>query len=888
MEILDLSGIWQCEIPGQSAPIRLPGTLDESHIGFPDSTEKQWHLENARKLGFWQEGDPIVTRLTRKYTYEGQAKISRKLKWMIPAGKRVFLECERARHVKLYVNGQEAPWYQPVSISTPYVFEITPYVTGNDSFLFLSDNTYPGWPYEPIIRSSAAADETQTNWNGMLGYLRLRIENQVFLSNARVYPHHDTLDVCAVLDAACHWHGVIHLDSEALEQNLSKVIDIQSGITEVWIRNARIKENLPLWDMEEGNLQTLSLSAMGLETKTVHFGLRSFQAKEGHFVLNSRRIFLRSEANCAVFPETGYLPMTVEAWKEILKTYQSYGVNCMRFHSHCPPEAAFFAADELGMLMQPELSNWDPKDAFSNGEKKQYYQTELMQILNMLANHPSFVMLTLGNELHTNEEGHAFMDQLLSDARTFDNTRLYANGSNTHYGLTGEDPQSDFYTSMAYFEDSLRATSNDFQGWLNQEYPNTQRDYSDAMKKIRTKTQQPVFSFEVGQYEVLPDFDEIADYRGVTEPDNLRLIQKRVNATDMKDAWKKLVEASGELSLLCYRAEVEAALRTEDYSGISLLGLQDFPGQGTALVGMLNAHLKPKPYDFAQPKHFNLFFRDVLPLVLLPKFTFFSGETLSAQVKLAHYGKTTLCGRCMWRLEGDGFSIKGDLPEVNTPAGGLFDLGTIHLSLPETQGAKKLTLTVDYCGATNTYPLWIYADEMPVCPSGVYECREMDDYAYEVLSAGGCVYLSPDQDKMSEAIPTQFSTDFWSVCSFPNQAGCMGQFIDTDHPIFQHFPTEKYTDWQWWLMATSCALPLPDGCRPIISEMPAITSIRPLAQLYEQKRGKGTLIVSSMALHRKLQFPEARALQREIYNYCRILDSHSDSCSHNHSLSEGL
>ena len=204
----------------------------------------------------------------------------------------------------------------------------------------------------------------------------------------------------------------------------------------------------------------------------------------------------------------------------------------------------------------------------------------------------------------------------------------------------------------------------------------------------------------------------------------------------------------------------------------------------------------------------------------------------------------------------------------------MFNLGTIRLSLPEILEAKKLALTVDYCGAANTYPLWIYSDEMPVCPTGVYECREMDDHAHEVLSVGGCVYLSPNQDKMSKAIPTQFSTDFWSVCSFPNQAGCMGQFIDTDHPIFQHFPTGTHTDWQWWTMATSRALPLPDGCRPIISEMPAITAIRPLAQLYEQKCGKGTLIVSSMALHQKLQFPEARALQRAIYHYCENLGPH--------------
>ena len=109
--------------------------------------------------------------------------------------------------------------------------------------------------------------------------------------------------------------------------------------------------------------------------------------------------------------------MDVGSWKGILQKYRDYGVNCMRFHSHCPPEAAFTAADEMGMLMQPELSHWDPEHAFESEEARAYYRTELRQILRSLACHPSFVMLTFGNELQAGETGHAFMDTLLKEAR---------------------------------------------------------------------------------------------------------------------------------------------------------------------------------------------------------------------------------------------------------------------------------------------------------------------------------------------------------------------------------------------------------------------------------------------------------------------------------------
>ena len=865
----DLSGLWQCEIPGRCAPMRLPGTLEENGIGFPDDPSKQWKADEVRRIGFYRDGDPIVTRLTRKYTFEGQAKISRRVDWAVPEGQRVFVDVERARSLRLLINGREGPVCHPATLSTPYSFEITELVTGQDEFVFLSDNSYPGWPRDAIVYSSAASDETQTNWNGLLGYVRLRTELQTFISHIRVYPQGRTLDVCVELDSAAPWHGILQVSSDALEDAASLTVDIKAGRHEIRFRGVKVKPGAAKWDVAEGHQHILTVSGPGLEPHAVSFGLRDFRAENGRFTLNGRRLFLRGEANCAVFPETGYPPMNVDAWKEILLKYRAYGVNCMRFHSHCPPEAAFAAADELGILMQPELSHWDPEHAFASGEARRYYETELLAILRRLANHPSFVMLTFGNELHSNAAGHAFMDRLLELARQADPTRLYANGSNVHYGEIGTDPRSDFYTAKQFHKLDMRAACDGPKGWLNQEYPHTRRNYDEAMAAIREKTDQPVFSFEVGQYEILPDFGEIELYHGVTAPENLKHIQRKVHEKGLEKDWQRMVEATGESALLCYRAEVESAMRTEGYSGISLLGLQDFPGQGTALVGMMNAHLEAKPYDFARPERFSAFFRDALPLVLMDKTTYTAGETLSARVKMANYGKSDLCGCPAWELRGADHGQRSWLPETAAPAGKLTDLGEIRISLGGITKPVKLTLTVSFCGIENAYPVWVYPDVRPVCPENVYECRTLDTQAERILQAGGVVYLAPDSTKeaLPRSVQAQFSPDFWSVCTFPHQAGVMGQLIDPSHPIFQFFPTESYNNWQWWPMANQRAMILPERIDCIITEMDSYAFLRPMAKLFECQCGSGRLLVSSLGLHQLMQYPEARALQRAIYAY---------------------
>lgn len=925
-----LEGLWQADIgDGRLYDMSLPGTLDENKIGGKDTGSNQWHpdaeLGNAEE-GF-KEDAPIATRFTRKYTFEGEAKLTRKISFDVPEGKRIFLEAERARCLKLLVDGQEVPDFVPPSISTPHVFEVTKFLGGGTEtevadeakiqeheFTLLSDNSYPGLPHDAIVYSSAATDETQTNWNGVLGYIRLRVENAVFIEAVRVYPVKDKVMVKVDLCGDKSWKGNITISSKALQEEVVKEVTLQeedglaakvcngyesiagAGRTEIVFEALPLREDVLRWDEYEGNLYELTAtlieegdhvekskdncakdgnSKIG-SSKTVTFGIRDFGDNgEGRFALNHRTIFVRSETSCAEFPEKGYCPMTVAEWMDILQLYKSYGVNLVRFHSHCPPEAAFIAADELGMLMQPELSHWNPKDAFETEESFQYYRRELLQIIRMLANHPSFVMLTLGNELHASAKGHERMQELLNAARELDATRMYADGSNVHYGAIGCDAGSDFYASQKYFEDDIRGTFANMEGYINNCYPNARTNYDKTMEHLRETYQKPVFSFEVGQFEVLPDFDELKDFQGISDPVNLRLIQQRVEEKGLTEIWKKYVEATGELSRIGYREEIEAAMRTKELSGISLLGLQDFPGQGTALVGMLNSHLQPKPFDFAKPEGFKAFFTDQLPLVLLPKYTYENTETLKAEIQIANFGKKEISGCLEYQLQGEDVCISGVIAEkVLCPVGRLTSVqkrndGMLEIPLYNIAKPSRLDLTVSIGKIKNTYPIWVYPAVTPVCPESVYETQHFDEAAREALAAGKTVYLTPPSTKeaLPNSIKAQFTTDFWSVGTFAGQEGGMGQLIDDKHPIFKDFPTEFHTNWQWWAFASQRAVILPKQYDCIITEMDSYAYLRPMAQLLECKCGKGKLLFSSMGLQDLQQYPEARALLASIYRY---------------------
>ncbi len=941
MEYIDLAGKWKVTLEdGKSYDAIFPGTLDENRIGHRDAYKSklyqdETYTENASLAG----SEVIATRLTRKYTYEGKAEFTRVCDGEAPGredtcietsgkvatccelsdseernkevncDKRLFLEAERSRALELYIDGKKVPALRG-TLSTPYTFEITDVFSKGSEIKLVSDNSYKELPHDDILYSSAATDETQTNWNGILGHLRIRIEEETFIERIFISAY-DKATVKVYVNSLKGFSGRLTLESEAFEIPTEMAISVESGVTELIFADIPLKSDAKKWDEYQGNLYSLRALLTSDDgnssVKEVAFGCRKFgDDGNGHLALNDRRIFLRSEANCCVFPETGHAPTDAESWTNIINTYKSYGINCLRFHSHCPPDAAFRAADELGVLIQPELSHWNPSNAFGSSKSREYYTKELREIITEYGNHPSFVMLTFGNELQADEDGLEFMHGLLKLCHELDDTRLYAIGSNVFYGEKGCDKESDFYTSCSFKDLPLRATFSGMQGYLNNEYPSAQKNYDDAMRQLRKEYSGPVFSFEVGQYEVLPDFDEINDFKGVTSPDNFELIRDKAKDKGLLDGWKKRVEATGELSLLCYREEVLAALSTEDFSGISLLGLQDFPGQGTALVGMLNSHLDSKPFSFADPERFNCFFRPVLPLVLLPKYTYTDKEHIVAEVKLANYSGKDITGSMSYflieRFDGKKGDSKGDGPKANEDGllessekidsylsgesrkceytdknvvvcekGKLSSVGTIDIDLSFISENTRFDLEVSFDGHKNKYPIWVYAEAAikPQKPDSIYETAVLDDKALEVLEKGGKVYLSPDSTKedIPDSIKSTFSTDFWSVGTFATQEGSMGLLIDEGHPLFKHFPTSFFTEFQWWPMASQRAFILKDNVKSIVTVMDSYAYMRNMGQILEFQCRNGKVLASSIGLQNLQQYPECRALLTSIYEY---------------------
>jgi hypothetical protein len=98
--------------------------------------------------------------------------------------------------------------------------------------------------------------------------------------------------------------------------------------------------------------------------------------------------------------------------------------------------------------------------------------------------------------------------------------------------------------------------------------------------------------------------------------------------------------ASGKFQSLIIKEEIEALLRTPNHAGYQQLQLQDFPGQGTALIGVLDAFWDEKKYistDF-----YRSFSDTTVLLSRIGKVIWQSNETFVAELEMAHFGRAAL------------------------------------------------------------------------------------------------------------------------------------------------------------------------------------------------------------------------------------------------------
>ena len=875
---INLAGQWRFALDANNAgvkdkwfekslddTIQLPGTTDENRKGT---------LNNARE----------TSRLTRLYPFVGSAWYQQDIN--IPAewsNKRVTLFLERTKNSRLWVDANG--FSSQNSLVAPHIYSLGPLSPGRHQLTLQINNS----EYPPIGDPHQISDQTQTNWNGVIGKIGLIATDPVYIDDVQIYPDVAAkaikVRVSVINTTGLPANSTLTLNASRTNgtpQGKAVSIPFPAGdkpaVVEV---NYPLGDNAQYWDEFSPVLYRIavSLDASSAGKKyadniEVVFGLREFKAKGTQFNINGRTTFLRGKHDACVFPLTGYPPMIVDGWLKVFNIAKSYGINHYRFHTWCPPEAAFEAADQAGIYLQPELPNWAN---FGEPNHDNFCLAEGERLLKTFGNHPSFVMLALGNELDGKQE---LMAPFVRDFRLLDSRHLYAQGTNNWFGMV--DPNDDFWVSWQVRWQKIRGSYGAVDiplGHIQVGPPGTEKDYAREIKGVTV----PVISTEIGQYQVYPDYREIDKYTGVVRARNFEIFRDRLKQNGMLDQADDFFRASGALAVLCYREDIEAALRTRGFGGFQLLDLQDFPGQGTALVGILDAFMESK--GLIEPVQWRQFCCETVPLVRMSKYTWTVSETFNARTQVAHFGSSDINDAVgIWTLQ----NAKGDtlvserLPAQNISQGMLASLGDINIPLKDIASPAKLKLTLAIEGTkfTNSYNIWVYPDKADTSAGNCFISRKYDDVTREALNAGKNVLLIPEANDLNNSLPGMFASDFWNYGLFrklaeerkkPIAPGTLGILCDPNHSAFADFPTEFHSNWQWFnLLQNSRTMILgtmPAGYRPIIQVIDNLERAKKLGNVFEVKMGKGKLLVCSINLPAIQDKPEARQLLHSLLRY---------------------
>jgi hypothetical protein len=621
------------------------------------------------------------------------------------------------------------------------------------------------------------------------------------------------------------------------------------------------------WDEFHPVLQHLKvLFAKGdiKDTRDVAFGLREISHREKDFLINDRVVNLRTTHFGGDFPLTGAPAMDVASWKKIFRTCQDFGLNGMRFHSWCPPEAAFTAADELGFYLAPELGFWAP---FSPGSVyTKYLEEETSRLLRAYGNHPSFILLS-----PSNEPAGRYTQVLPAWAKVNyekDPRRLYAaaTGWNAPEQVTGG---AQYAALVRFGRGELRNASAWFGG-----------DYRRALEGVGI----PVLAHEVGQWCAYPDFDVIKKFTGYLRPSNYDIFKFIAEQNGVLDSDRDFAWASGRFQLACYKEEIEANLRTPGLAGYQLLDLHDYLGQGTALIGVLDAFWESKGY--IEGREFRRFNSTTVPLARLERRIFTTADTLTSDVELYHFAEKPIVGAVpFWKItDATGRAIAGgEWPARDIPLGKNIPLAQVSASLAKlpAPGAYKLVVGVkgENVAAENDWNFWLY-------PSAIENGMPADVLVTDVwadaearLAAGGKVLFTPRATDLDPAKspPMKKLPVFWNIQMTvrpprnptPRFDAMLGLLCDPKHPALAEFPTDRNCDWQWTPLVDGVKsvnlTEAPRELRPIVAAIDDWNRNWRLGVIFECRVGPGRLLVSAIDL--KNSAPGAQQLRRSLLDY---------------------
>ena len=751
--------------------VTLPGTTDTNQKGTP--------------LDRFDE----TTHLSRRYSYKGRAWYSREV--IIPqewANKPVTLLLERTKYTEVYIDGLFVG--SSNDISTPQRYVLSPSISSGRHLLTILVDNGSHIPSQIFANSHACTEDTQTNWNGIIGRIELRVE------------------------------------APPTAPEGASVVD----------------------------KPTLSLVSPSGDARGA--------------------TFLRGKHDACVWPLTGHVPMDVQSWLDYLGTCADYGINHMRFHSWCPPEAAFLAADSLDIILQPELPFWgdfNDKDTLLMA----FLHKEGENILRWYGHHKSFRMFALGNELWGSIDK---MKEFVDDFRRIAPDKLYTFGSNYYLGYQGVKPGMDYFTTCRVGGEAWGSydthTRGSFSfadafdgGMINHFQPNANQDFREGCARSTV----PIISHETGQFQIYPDYGEIKKYTGALRPCNLEVFRQRLADAGMADQAEAFHRASGRWAYLLYKQDIEMDLRTPNMAGFQLLDLQDYPGQGSAYVGILDAFMDSK--GICTKEEWRQFCSPVVPLLVSDAYCFTFSEGIHGSIQVANYSGGSLYNNKVY------WECCGQQGELVIPDGeGLLDAGHIDISLSHLTKATPLKLTLRTGDYQNTYDLWAYPDRVPLNKKGIVIAKELTDGVARQLQKGAKVLLMPDSTSL--CVGGLFQTDYWNYRMFKTicennkkqvSPGTLGLLCDPNHPLFNDFPTDEHTSWQWWPVIKESHPFILDNTskdyRPLVQVIDNVERNHKLGLVFEFQVGKGRLLVVMSDLEQAADYPEGRQFYASVLNY---------------------
>lgn len=851
---IDLSGQWQVKLDAekqetmpQAYPetMMLPGTTSAAGLGMPNP---------AKETGC----------LTDAYRFEGAVWFMRTFTAGDWTGEQTMLTLERTRKTTVYLDGR--PIGHQESLCTPHRYFLPPVHAGEHTLVIRVDNT----DY-PTRGGHLTSPDTQSNWNGITGEISLTVAHTL-LTDLTVRP--DLRRGCLRV----HGHIIGAPDGVAgivLPGQMEHLLPYRRGVLD---GECPLKGNEAFWDEAHPEIHTISIDLDGDVYETT-FGLRDVRTVGRRLLINGRETFLRGKVDNLLYPKTGYTPTDVASWMTILGIAKEYGINHYRYHTACPPDAAFTAADLLGVYMAPELPFWgtvaeECEEGYDERERDFLFQ-EGFRILREYGHHPSFLWLSLGNELWGSKD---VLNRMMRAYREADDTKLYSSGANNYQFVPDVLDEENVFVGVRLGRERLirgsYAMCDAPQGIVQTTAPESvsnydvsivpetlgqsgetgkvQIQYGTGVKEVDAQSADalipdvPVISHEVGQYVFYPDFSEISHYTGPLKPRNIEAMRENLERAGLYGEHEAFFRQTGHLAVDCYKREIETLLRSREVSGFQLLDLQDYTGQGTALVGVLNALMENKGLISAE--EWREFCAGTVVLGEFASFTGMMGEDIRFDVQISECDpeKQHTCIRCTL-MDGERELYACDV----TPGarqGRLTDAVSVTFpaecyrdAMQERITGLTVALTLED-GTRNHYPIWLIPRvDICITREGIEKDGRMVAFVSAEEKADGAAIVVPSAEGQ---LPAEYCTDFWCYPMFrsisesmgkPVPVGTMGLSIDTASPLLKRFAQEDYTTPAWYaILQTAHVQRLPADIHPAVQMIDNTERCARLGILYQQ------------------------------------------------------